>query len=178
MGIPGLWKWVERFAVSKSLRNLASPFLLDSASSLSSSEFRALRVAIDAPMLMIMATRHVQALHNQPGVSLNESQTRQALELLFRFLLSLACVPGLLVVLVFDGDERPWIKRQKRIMKFRYKLESRLQLVADALGMAWHEAPGEAEYEMAKMAHDQTVDACWTGDSDILCDASSFTLPA
>lgn len=100
--------------------------------------------------------------------SLNEAQTREALELFFRFLLSLACVPGLLVVLVFDGPRRPAIKRDKRVARFPFKLEPRLRVVARALGIASHEAPGEAEFEMAKMALDGVVDACWTGDSDIL----------
>lgn len=41
--------------------------------------------------------------------------------------------------------------------------------MCEAFGFPWWIAPGEAEWEMADLAKHGRIDACWTGDSDILC---------
>ena len=92
-----------------------------------------------------------------------------ALRLLFDFVSALLNIPTLLPLFIFDGKDRPEYKRGRHICRSEFAIEPELRSMCDAFGFPWWIAPGEAEWEMADLAKQGKIDACWTGDSDILC---------
>lgn len=71
------------------------------------------------------------------------------------------------LVFVFDGPQRP--PKRGRIPAASQRKEVALfKELLQALGIPYHEAPGEAEAECAAMAKEGVVDIVWSEDSDTL----------
>ncbi|KAF8992520.1 PIN domain-like protein [Hymenopellis radicata] len=69
-------------------------------------------------------------------------------------------------IFVFDGPGRPNSKRGVSVRGTSHHLLDDTKALLDALGFAHHEAPGEAEAELAWMSANDIIDAVWTEDSD------------
>lgn len=72
------------------------------------------------------------------------------------------------LVFVFDGPSRPWKRGKRGGGKIDYPERDILKEVLRHFGIPYHEAPGEAEAECARMQILGLVDAVWSQDSDCL----------
>ncbi|KAF8834705.1 PIN domain-like protein [Paxillus ammoniavirescens] len=81
---------------------------------------------------------------------------------------SLARLHGSLinVILVFDGEARPSVKRGKHVVTTPPWLMQRLMDFVGAFGFSSYTAPGEAEAELAKLNRNGVIDGVLTEDSD------------
>ncbi|KAL4077980.1 PIN domain-like protein [Scleroderma citrinum] len=69
---------------------------------------------------------------------------------------------------VFDGPQRPKLKCGKHVKNAPHFLTQCFQELLSTFGFTWHEAPGEAEAELAKLNAVSIIDAVFLDDSDIL----------
>ena len=108
------------------------------------------------------------------------------LRVLFYRLAALSRLP-ITAVFVFDGDRRPKIKRGKAVRIFPHWLTTSFRKLAEAFGfychtvlycchyhhdttnliLTLHQAPGEAEAELAYLNQILAIDLVLTSDSDI-----------
>ncbi|KAK0471670.1 PIN domain-like protein [Armillaria novae-zelandiae] len=86
--------------------------------------------------------------------------------LLFRLAYLLRCT--VIPVFVFDGALRPGIKRGKKVRTRAPWLEKHFKEMIRAFGFYYHDAPGEAEAELATMNKAGIIDMIITEDSDAL----------
>ncbi|KAH7384236.1 hypothetical protein DE146DRAFT_769964 [Phaeosphaeria sp. MPI-PUGE-AT-0046c] len=75
---------------------------------------------------------------------------------------------GIQLIFVFDGPGRPWKRGGRGGGKIDYRARDLLKEVLRHLGIPYHEAPGEAEAECARLQILGLVDAVWSQDSDCL----------
>ncbi|OBZ73129.1 Flap endonuclease GEN 1 [Grifola frondosa] len=87
------------------------------------------------------------------------------LRTLFYRLARLFSLP-LTAVFVFDGPNRPSIKRGKKVIKAQHWLTAGAMRLIGDFGFQWHLAPGEAEAELALMNQLGLIDAIMTDDGD------------
>jgi Holliday junction resolvase YEN1 len=71
------------------------------------------------------------------------------------------------LLFIFDGPKRPW-KRGKPGGRIDYEKTRLLKELLRAFGIPYHEAPGEAEAECARLQQLGVVDAVFSQDSDSL----------
>ncbi|KAG1889052.1 PIN domain-like protein [Suillus fuscotomentosus] len=83
---------------------------------------------------------------------------------LFR-LARLACLPVQLVF-VFDGNQRPQIKRGHRVSTNDHWMVKPTQRLLNVFNVQWITAAGEAEAQLAQMNGAGVIDAVMTDDSD------------
>ncbi|THU92313.1 PIN domain-like protein, partial [Dendrothele bispora CBS 962.96] len=74
----------------------------------------------------------------------------------------------LVLVFVFDGPLRPGKKRSKRVGAAAHWMTQPFKELVLAFGYHTHQAPGEAEAELARMSTTGFIDAVLTDDSDAL----------
>ncbi|KAJ7095625.1 PIN domain-like protein [Mycena epipterygia] len=152
MGIDGLWKELEPVEQKISLSALAvGTAFIGNATGL-----RGFRVGIDASGWMYRACFRHGHTESPELVALFSRCSR-----LFR----LPFIP----IFVFDGPERPRMKRGRVIRGNDHWLTSSFQLMLDGFGFEWLRAPGEAESTLSMMttgAFPVRVDAILTDDSD------------
>jgi Holliday junction resolvase YEN1 len=72
------------------------------------------------------------------------------------------------LIFVFDGPGRPWKRGKRGQGKIDYRERDLLKEVLRCFGIPFHEAPGEAEAECARLQILGLVDAVWSQDSDCL----------
>ncbi|KAI5982619.1 hypothetical protein F5J12DRAFT_944644 [Pisolithus orientalis] len=72
------------------------------------------------------------------------------------------------ILFVFDGLQKPAIKRGKKVVTIPPWLTTYFKDFASAFGFRTHEAAGEAEAELAALNQLGVIDAVWTEDSDAL----------
>jgi Holliday junction resolvase YEN1 len=72
------------------------------------------------------------------------------------------------LIFVFDGPGRPWKHGGRGRGKIDYRARDLLKEVLTCFGIPYHEAPGEAEAECARLQILGIVDAVWSQDSDCL----------
>ncbi|KAJ4362380.1 hypothetical protein N0V83_010473 [Neocucurbitaria cava] len=72
------------------------------------------------------------------------------------------------LIFVFDGPGRPWKRNKRGQGKIDYEKRRLLQEVLRCFDIPYHEAPGEAEAECARLQILGLVDAVWSQDSDCL----------
>jgi Holliday junction resolvase YEN1 len=72
------------------------------------------------------------------------------------------------LIFVFDGPGRPWKRGKQGQGKINYEERRILKEMLHDFGIPWHEAPGEAEAECARLQLLGMVDAVWSQDSDCL----------
>ncbi|KAG1851669.1 hypothetical protein F4604DRAFT_1959173 [Suillus subluteus] len=151
MGVQGLWEVVNKAGQSRSLSNLA----VKEGFEKNHSGKRAFRIGIDASIW------YQHCVHSKGGEN-------PELRLLFFRLCSLARLP-FLPLFVFDGDERPKIKRGSKLGKSgSHSLTSGMKKLLEIFGMEWRTALGEAEAELAHLNRYGVIDAVLTDDVDAL----------
>ncbi|KAK2464530.1 hypothetical protein APHAL10511_003509, partial [Amanita phalloides] len=69
-------------------------------------------------------------------------------------------------VFVFDGPGRPLMKRGRHVMEMPHWLKADFERLINAFGFYSHQAPGEAEAELAYLNHIGVIDAVLTNDVD------------
>jgi Holliday junction resolvase YEN1 len=72
------------------------------------------------------------------------------------------------LIFVFDGPGRPWKRGRHGSGKIDYRKRDLLKEMLRAFGIPYHEVPGEAEAECARMQALGMVDVVWSQDSDCL----------
>ncbi|KAF9232474.1 PIN domain-like protein, partial [Melanogaster broomeanus] len=72
------------------------------------------------------------------------------------------------ILLVFDGPEKPPLKRGKKVVHTPPWLTEPFKRFASAFGFETHVMTGEAEAELAAFNSQGFIDAIWTEDSDAL----------
>ncbi|KAF1846993.1 uncharacterized protein K460DRAFT_352184 [Cucurbitaria berberidis CBS 394.84] len=72
------------------------------------------------------------------------------------------------LIFVFDGPGRPWKRGKRGGGKIDFEKRRLLQQMLTCFGIPYHEAPGEAEAECARLQILGIVDAVWSQDSDCL----------
>lgn len=70
------------------------------------------------------------------------------------------------LIFVFDGPSRLWKNGKRGQGKIDYRERDLLKEVLRCFGIPYHEAPGEAEAECARLQILGLVDAVWSQDSD------------
>lgn len=83
---------------------------------------------------------------------------------------------GLHVLLVFDGPDRPKMKRGKFVRGYGMPNEKNVQRMADAFGFNWVRAPAEAEAELAVLQKRGDVDLILSDDADTLVFGASWVM--
>ncbi|EJD47543.1 PIN domain-like protein [Auricularia subglabra TFB-10046 SS5] len=151
MGVKGLWKVLRPAASTQSVTRLA----VDGFNTNLDGN-RGYRIGIDASIWF----GHTEKLKNRQRLGKNH-----ALRTLFFRCTHLLEVP-LLPLFVFDGKDRPSVKRGKVVHAKSSKLQKKMQELVDAFGFQWHLAPGEAEAELAYLNTVGVIDAIWTDDVD------------
>ncbi|KAF8239578.1 PIN domain-like protein, partial [Tricholoma matsutake] len=73
-----------------------------------------------------------------------------------------------MAMFVFDGPKRPAVKHGKQVRPKPHWLTHGLKVLVVAFGFHSHQAPGEAEAELAWLSQNDIIDAVLTDDSDCL----------
>ncbi|KAL4062245.1 PIN domain-like protein [Scleroderma citrinum] len=71
-------------------------------------------------------------------------------------------------VSVYSKDKPQMLNRGKQVKNAPHFLTQHFQELLSAFGFTWHEAPGKAEAELAKLNAVGIIDAVFSDDSDIL----------
>ncbi|EPQ57560.1 PIN domain-like protein, partial [Gloeophyllum trabeum ATCC 11539] len=149
MGVPGLWEVIQPVGQSRSLMNIA---VVDGFERNTSGR-RAYRVGIDTSIWF------THSYYSKGGEN-------PQLRLLFFRLAKLAELP-LLPLFVFDGRERPKVKRGSRMGKSgSHGLTDAFKQMLGHFGFEWRVAYGEAEAELARLNQIGIIDAILTDDVD------------
>ncbi|GJE95923.1 PIN-like domain-containing protein [Phanerochaete sordida] len=152
MGVQGLWEILEPAGQSRSLTKVA---VVDGFEGNESGK-RGYRVGVDASIWYQHAEHSTKAGANPE------------LRLLFFRLARLAKLPWL-VLFVFDGRERPNVKRGSKMGKSgSHNLTQGFKEMIECFGMEWRMARGEAEAELAYLNAQGIIDAIITDDVDAL----------
>ncbi|KIP08265.1 hypothetical protein PHLGIDRAFT_46173, partial [Phlebiopsis gigantea 11061_1 CR5-6] len=152
MGVQGLWEVLGPAGQSISLIKIA---VVDGFENNISGR-RAYRIGIDASIW------YQHAEHS------TKEGANPELRLLFFRLAKLTRLPWL-VLFVFDGRERPKVKRGSRMGKSgSHNLTQKFKSMIECFGMEWRMARGEAEAELACLNARGIIDAIITDDVDAL----------
>ncbi|EIN05889.1 PIN domain-like protein [Punctularia strigosozonata HHB-11173 SS5] len=147
MGVAGLWDILSPAGTLRSLTHLA---VVDGF--LANPDARGLRIGIDASIWFF---------HAAYG---REGENPELRTLFFRCC-KLMTVP-FLPVFVFDGPQRPKVKRGKRIGGKEHWMVKGMKNIIEAFGFEWRTAPGEAEAELAYLSRVGIIDAILSDDVD------------
>ncbi|KAI3537769.1 hypothetical protein CSPX01_09939 [Colletotrichum filicis] len=83
---------------------------------------------------------------------------------------------GIHVVFVFDGEQRPKIKRGSKRYGQRESTTALIKNTLDHILVPWLQAPGEAEAECALLQQQGLVDAVWSEDGDCFMFGSTVVI--
>ncbi|KAJ7731539.1 PIN domain-like protein [Mycena metata] len=158
MGAPKLWQILSPAAQNRSLLHLATTegFQIDRRRQ------RTFIVGIDISIKIEAFVATLTAAHvYHPG----RAGQKLVLEKLYYYLHNLCLAPATYVC-CFDGDGRPAVKRGTRGIHRPTPLVEDLKTMIKSFGFFVHEAPGEAEAELAQLNANGTIDAILTEDSD------------
>ncbi|KAG8215238.1 hypothetical protein J3R82DRAFT_8784 [Butyriboletus roseoflavus] len=148
MGVAGLWEVLRPAGQVRSLTELS----VEDGFNANPSHQRGFRIGIDASIWFF---------HAAYG---REGENPELRTLFFRCcrLLQLPLLP----LFVFDGPNRPAIKRGKRVGGNAHWLTQGMKNIIDAFGFEWLVAPGEAEAELAYLNRVGIIDAVLSDDVD------------
>ncbi|KAI0040641.1 hypothetical protein FA95DRAFT_1599352 [Auriscalpium vulgare] len=151
MGVSGLWDILHSAGQSRALTNIAAVDGFEA----NTSGRRGYRVGIDASLW------YTHTMGSKGGEN-------PELRMLFFRVRALAAMP-LLPLFVFDGRERPKMKRGSKMGKSgSHTLTAGLKRMIELFGMEWRMAIGEAEAELAYLNRIGLIDAVLTDDVDAL----------
>ncbi|KAK6955136.1 hypothetical protein Daesc_002767 [Daldinia eschscholtzii] len=122
---------------------------------------RPLRIAIDQAnwwFKNVTKEKEAEIQRKSPGSHPKELRIMERICYLLRMNVQLT--------FVFDGPNKPW-KRRPAGQDYSESNVALLKQLLYHLGVPYHQAPGEAEAECAKMQSLGIVDAVWTEDSDV-----------
>ncbi|KAI1474364.1 PIN domain-like protein [Daldinia eschscholtzii] len=122
---------------------------------------RPLRIAIDQAnwwFKNVTKEKEAEIKRKSPGSHPKELRIMERICYLLRMNVQLT--------FVFDGPNKPW-KRRPAGQDYSESNVALLKQLLYHLGVPYHQAPGEAEAECAKMQSLGIVDAVWTEDSDV-----------
>ncbi|EUC30612.1 hypothetical protein COCCADRAFT_39193 [Bipolaris zeicola 26-R-13] len=157
MGIPALWDTIKRYEEVIPIAQLAEDHYQRHG--------KPLRIAVDEADWRFnnLTPQQVYAIRDATNQHAFQGIEKAMFYRLCRFL-----TLNIQLIFVFDGPGRPW-KRDKRGQgRIDYEERWLLQELLKYLGVPYHEAPGEAEAECARMQILGIVDAVWSQDSDCL----------
>ncbi|KAK7025857.1 PIN domain-like protein [Favolaschia claudopus] len=155
MGIPDYWKIADPAAEVISFKQLAA----DEGLSGKRRELGLLRVGVDLCLLLTQA----QAVFHKP----HHAQMGRNPELrAVVWKVAAIHAAGADAVFGADGEDRPSIKRNKRVKAKPHWLIEEAKEVIQFFGFHFHQAPGEAEAELAHLNRIGEIDAVLTDDSD------------
>ncbi|KAJ7152390.1 PIN domain-like protein [Mycena filopes] len=158
MGVNKLWKIIAPAVETRSLLNLATIEGFDC----NNRGLRTLVVGVDISIrtsAIVKVLQGANIFHPGPGGD------KLLLEKMFYQLCQFSRAP-LTPVFVFDGPDRPPIKRGIRVMNHAAPVIQHLKTMIRAFGFHVHDAPGEAEAELAQLNRNDDIDAIITEDSD------------
>ncbi|RDB28015.1 Flap endonuclease GEN 1 [Hypsizygus marmoreus] len=157
MGIKGLWKIVEPAAIERSLVNLVTIEGFER-----SQGRRSWIIGVDTSLWIdnCQAAFQGATIHTHSGEN-PELRT-------FFFKLCRYLKMPVVLVFVLDGPGRPSVKRGRGVQPVPLWITSYLEELVDAFGFFVHQAPGEAEAELARLNSLGIIDAIFTDDSDTL----------
>ncbi|KAH6914099.1 hypothetical protein BKA70DRAFT_1519374 [Coprinopsis sp. MPI-PUGE-AT-0042] len=151
MGVPGLWEIINKVGASRSLAHVA----IKDGFEANPSGHRGYRLGIDANIWLTHAKS-------------SKDGENPAVRMLFFRILGLLEFP-ILPLFVFDGRNRPKLKRGSRMGKSgSHPHTKEFKQFLEALGVEWREAPGEAEAELAHLNQLGYIDGIMSDDCDSL----------
>ncbi|KAJ7611842.1 PIN domain-like protein [Roridomyces roridus] len=156
MGIPGLWPLVESTAQVMSFADLCviEGFIQQTRST------GTIIIGVDAGLWMAQS----QSVFHKPQHS--QMGQNPELRVLFYKLGALNQV-GCQALFVFDGPERPSVKRNKQVKAKPHWLVKEFTQLIELFGFHHHTAPGEADAELAYLNRFGHIDAILSDDSDV-----------
>ncbi|KAJ7270887.1 PIN domain-like protein [Mycena rebaudengoi] len=123
--------------------------------------FRSLLIGVD------VSSSNFGSVQMYANVVARGGNQNAALETFFYQLCNFSRAP-LTPLFAFDGPGRPSVKRNTRVIKHPQWLVEHLKHLILSFGYHFHEAPGEAEAELAQLNKLGFIDAVITEDSDTL----------
>ncbi|CAA9959737.1 hypothetical protein PTMSG1_03145 [Pyrenophora teres f. maculata] len=165
MGIPALWDTIKKYEECVPLAELAEAH--------HRSHGKPLRIAVDE------ADWRFNNLTPQQVYTIREKSNQHACQGIEKAMFYRICrlrTLNIQLIFVFDGPGRPWKRGKRGQGKINYEERRLLQSVLTCLGIPYHEAPGEAEAECARLQILDIVDAVWSQDSDALMFGCTFLL--
>ncbi|KAN0075204.1 PIN domain-like protein [Tylopilus felleus] len=156
MGVKGLWPILSRAAERRSLLE----FTVNEGFQHVAAGLKLLKIGVDASTWMHSVCPVFR--HHHAGAGQNPE-----LRTLFYRLAAILAMPAH-VVFMFDGPGRPQVKRGKQVRGRSHWLARPFQELIDAFGFQWHEAPAEAEAELAVLSQHGLIDLVLTTDVDAL----------
>ncbi|KAL4243368.1 XPG/Rad2 endonuclease, partial [Abortiporus biennis] len=154
MGVEGLWKLIEE---ARDYRG--SLQMLAFEDGFRDTQIRPAIIGIDASIWIYQASKSLAVEHPQAGLN-------PALRSFFYRLLELLEAP-FIPLLVFDGPERPEKKRGLNVSPVPHYMVHHCIKLINACKFYYHQAPGEAEAELAMLNKIGVIDAVMTEDSDV-----------
>ncbi|KAM5535096.1 hypothetical protein V8D89_011182 [Ganoderma adspersum] len=164
MGVPGLWEIINKASQTRSVANLA---VVDGFEK-NEHGTRSLRVGIDASLWLQHASTPQWLRNKNPNTGGNRVGDNPELRTLFFKLCRWSKLPVTLLFM-FDGRERPKVKRGSRMGKSGSHPHARgFKEMIELFGWDWREARGEAEAELAFLNQVGAIDGVLTDDIDCL----------
>ncbi|KAG6836525.1 hypothetical protein H0H93_007134 [Arthromyces matolae] len=160
MGINGLWNVVMDSRTQVSLLDLCTQEML----SRKRSHSRPFIIGVDFNNLFDKCAfgARKQSIHGPLGPN-------PELRIFFNRLCEFLIVgPGAVFVFVSDGDKKSKVKRGKKVKTTQLWYLQHVRTLVNAFGYRYHQAPGEAEAELARLNSEGLIDAIITDDSDSL----------
>ncbi|KAJ7097830.1 PIN domain-like protein [Mycena belliarum] len=153
MGVSGLWKILEPTARKMSFKQL------NIQEGLTENGGSTMVVGVDACLWLTQC----QKVFHKPNHA--QMGRNPELRILFYKLAALNQV-GVIAVFVFDGPNRPSVKRNKRVKVNPHWLVEEFREMIELFGFHSYTAPGEAEAELAYLNRRQHIGAVLTDDGD------------
>ncbi|KAH6875952.1 hypothetical protein BKA58DRAFT_132119 [Alternaria rosae] len=157
MGLPALWDTIKKHEESVPVAQLAEQHHRRHG--------RSLRIAVDE------ADWRFNNLTMQQVYTIRETSSEYAYQGIEKAMFYRICrllTLNIQLVFVFDGPGRPWKRGKKGGGRINHKEQRLLKEMLQYFGIPYHEAPGEAEAECARLQILGMVDAVWSQDSDCL----------
>ncbi|KAG6836757.1 hypothetical protein H0H93_003676 [Arthromyces matolae] len=166
MGINGLWNIVKDSRRSISFLDLCIREMLQRKKS----GARPFIVGVDFNNLFDKAAAGArnQSIHGSLGEN-------PELQIFFNRLCEFLTVPAVFVF-VYDGHNKPSVKRGKKVKRTPLWYLEHVKALLNAFGYRHHQAPGEAEAELARLNSEGLIDAIITDDSDSLVFGAKYVL--
>ncbi|KAJ5024041.1 hypothetical protein J3E72DRAFT_387426 [Bipolaris maydis] len=157
MGIPALWDTIRRHEEVIPIAQLAEDHHRRHG--------KPLRIAVDE------ADWRFNNLTPQQVYAIRDATNQHAFQGIEKAMFYRLCrllTLNIQLIFVFDGPGRPWKRGKRGQGRINYEERRLFQELLKYLGVLYHEAPGEAEAECARMQILGIVDAVWSQDSDCL----------
>ncbi|KAJ7225061.1 hypothetical protein B0H12DRAFT_1240726 [Mycena haematopus] len=156
MGLPNFWQLVQLASQNVSFKELC----IQEGFIVNRREIGTMLVGVDANLWLAQC----QMMFHKP----NHAQKGRNPELraLFHKLVALHQV-GVAAVFVFDGSNRPSVKRDKQVKAKPHWLVEEFTELIDLFGFHHYTAPGEADAELAYLNRFEYIDAVFSDDGDV-----------